>query len=257
MSENRAKSIENQKARIRDYLKQLGVIIKQQKDIQGRTTGGDDAKRLAGQQAKVADKTGGLAKTIRENEEKAEGGEAEGGGGRIARQTEEGRGQTRRRSASTGPTATAGRRGAERRRPAGRAVAESGPQTPRGRPAADGGGGKEAERGPTSGRRRKTGGGHPGAGEGQGRARGNPPPTPRGGGRADAGDARGPLPQDAANGGGSVRRHGAVGQGAAARADPQPRDRGQPLKRQAVANRRRSGQGRAVAARGRQRGGVS
>ena len=72
MSENRAKSIENEKARVRDYLKQLGVIIKQQKDVQGRTTGGDDAKRLAGQQAKLSDKTGGLAKTIKENEEKTE-----------------------------------------------------------------------------------------------------------------------------------------------------------------------------------------
>ena len=60
MSENRAKSIESEKARIREYLKQLGGIIKQQKDIQGRTAGGDDPKRLAGEQGKVADKTGGV-----------------------------------------------------------------------------------------------------------------------------------------------------------------------------------------------------
>jgi hypothetical protein len=40
MSENRAKSIENEKACIREYLKQLGVILRQEKDIQGRTAGG-------------------------------------------------------------------------------------------------------------------------------------------------------------------------------------------------------------------------
>ena len=79
MSENRAKSIENEKARIREYLKQLGIIIKQEKDIQGRTAGGDDAKRLAGEQGKVADKTGGLAKDIQKNEEKPRKAKAEGG----------------------------------------------------------------------------------------------------------------------------------------------------------------------------------
>jgi hypothetical protein len=74
MSENRAKSIENEKARIREYLKQLGVLIKQQKDIQGRTGGGDDAKQLAGEQGKVAEKTGGLAKDIQKSEEKPQAG---------------------------------------------------------------------------------------------------------------------------------------------------------------------------------------
>jgi hypothetical protein len=70
MSENRAKSIENEKARLREYLKQLGIIIKQERDIQARTTGGDDQKRLAGEQANIAEKTGGLAKDIQKNEEK-------------------------------------------------------------------------------------------------------------------------------------------------------------------------------------------
>jgi hypothetical protein len=70
MSENRAKSIENEKARIREYLKELGVIIKQEKDIQARTAGGDEPKRLAGEQKKVAEKTGDLAKQIHKNEEK-------------------------------------------------------------------------------------------------------------------------------------------------------------------------------------------
>ena len=40
MSENRAKRIEAEKARIRRYLKHINRIIRKQKDIQGRTTGG-------------------------------------------------------------------------------------------------------------------------------------------------------------------------------------------------------------------------
>lgn len=73
MSENRAKSIENEKARIREYLKQLNTLIKQEKDIQGRTVGGDNPKRLADEQGKVAEQTGGLAKDIKKNEEKPQG----------------------------------------------------------------------------------------------------------------------------------------------------------------------------------------
>lgn len=69
MSENRGKHIENEKARIREYLKQIGGLIKQEKDIQGRTTGGDDLKRLAGEQGKVADKTAKLSGEVRKNEE--------------------------------------------------------------------------------------------------------------------------------------------------------------------------------------------
>lgn len=80
MSENRAKSIENEKARVREYLRQLGVLIKQEKDIQGRTVGGDDPKRLADEQAKVAEKTSGLAKDIQKNEEKPESGKKADGG---------------------------------------------------------------------------------------------------------------------------------------------------------------------------------
>jgi hypothetical protein len=82
LSENRAKRIENEKARIREYLKRINGIIKQEKDIQGRTTGGDDAKQLAGQQGKVAEKTGELAKEVRKSEEqqKGEGGKGKGEG---------------------------------------------------------------------------------------------------------------------------------------------------------------------------------
>jgi len=69
MSENRAKRLESEKARMREYLKRLSALINQQKDIQGRTAGGGEPKALAGEQARAADKAGGLAKDIKSNEE--------------------------------------------------------------------------------------------------------------------------------------------------------------------------------------------
>jgi hypothetical protein len=69
LSENRAKRIQSEKARIREYLKQLSNILRQEKDVQARTADRDDPKLLAGQQGKIAEKTGGLAKDIQTNEE--------------------------------------------------------------------------------------------------------------------------------------------------------------------------------------------
>lgn len=69
LSENRAKRIESEKARIREYLKQLNQIIKQQKGIQGRTAGRGDPKQLSEDQRKLAHKTGDLAEDIKRNEE--------------------------------------------------------------------------------------------------------------------------------------------------------------------------------------------
>jgi hypothetical protein len=80
MSENRAKRIESEKARIREYLKRINGIIKQVKDIQGRTLGGDNAKRLSEEQAKLADKTRELADDVRKTEDgkaKADGAKGE------------------------------------------------------------------------------------------------------------------------------------------------------------------------------------
>ena len=91
LSENRAKSIEKEKDRIRRYIKELNRIIKQEKEIQGRTMGGGDAKRLADEQGKLAQKTGGLTEDMKANEPgkekqeeaddagKSESGKAEGG----------------------------------------------------------------------------------------------------------------------------------------------------------------------------------
>jgi hypothetical protein len=85
LSENRAKRIESEKARIRNYLKRLNQIIKTQKDVQGRTAGGGDQERLAGEQDKLADSSGGLADEIKRNEE-SESGESGPGGGRNSKQ---------------------------------------------------------------------------------------------------------------------------------------------------------------------------
>jgi hypothetical protein len=74
-SENRAKRIQSEKARVREYLKRLGNILKQEKDVQGRTAQRDDPLQLAGRQGKIAEKTGDLAKDIQINEE---GGEKQG-----------------------------------------------------------------------------------------------------------------------------------------------------------------------------------
>jgi hypothetical protein len=69
LSENRAKRLESEKARIRAYLKRLNQIIKQQKGIQGRTAGAGEPKRLAGEQGKLADDTGRLAQDVQASEE--------------------------------------------------------------------------------------------------------------------------------------------------------------------------------------------
>ena len=45
LSEDRAKQLESERARIREYLKQVNELIRQQKDVQGRTSGGGDTKK--------------------------------------------------------------------------------------------------------------------------------------------------------------------------------------------------------------------
>ena len=75
LSENRARRLESEKARIAEYLKRINRIIKQQKGLQGRTTGGDSPERLADEQGKLADSAQDLAKDIQENEEAQQSGQ--------------------------------------------------------------------------------------------------------------------------------------------------------------------------------------
>ena len=70
LSENRSKRLSSEKARIRQYLKQLNRIINQQKSLQARTTGGaGQPKELSQQQDALGQQTGSLADKIRQNEE--------------------------------------------------------------------------------------------------------------------------------------------------------------------------------------------
>ena len=57
-SEDQAKILESEKKRILDYLNRINELIKQQKDVQGRTGGGGDMKALSGEQRGLAGKTG-------------------------------------------------------------------------------------------------------------------------------------------------------------------------------------------------------
>jgi hypothetical protein len=97
MSENRAKQAEREKALVREYLKQVNEIIRQEKDIQGRTAGGDDQRRLAQQQAKVAEKTGGLARKMHASDDarNGDGRPSRENGGKHAEQHDQGNGAPR------------------------------------------------------------------------------------------------------------------------------------------------------------------
>ena len=69
LSEDRAKRLESEKARIRERLRRINEIIQQQKDVQARTGNGENMQRLSGEQRGIAEKTGKLAKEIGANEE--------------------------------------------------------------------------------------------------------------------------------------------------------------------------------------------
>lgn len=71
MSENRERQLASEKARIRDHLKRLGHLIRQQRDIRGRTGGGDGLDRLAQEQGRLAQQTDTLAKDVQDHEEAA------------------------------------------------------------------------------------------------------------------------------------------------------------------------------------------
>ncbi|HLA85848.1 MAG TPA: hypothetical protein VJL29_13745 [Thermoguttaceae bacterium] len=73
LSENRAKQAASEKARVREYIRRVGQMIRAQKGIQGRTAGGGDAKPLADEQKALAEKAGILAKDVRAHEQKARG----------------------------------------------------------------------------------------------------------------------------------------------------------------------------------------
>ncbi len=69
LSENRSDRLKREQDRLREYIKEVERILRLQKSVQGRTEGGAEQSELAKDQGKVADRTGELAKQIRDNEE--------------------------------------------------------------------------------------------------------------------------------------------------------------------------------------------
>jgi len=68
LSENRPDRLKNEQARVRDYIKQLDRIIRQQKSVQGRTESGESTDRLAKDQQRIAKNTEKLGEAIDESE---------------------------------------------------------------------------------------------------------------------------------------------------------------------------------------------
>jgi hypothetical protein len=64
LSEDRTKRIETEKERIREYLKRVNKIIKEQKSLQGETARDADTRELAKGQGELKDKTGELAECL-------------------------------------------------------------------------------------------------------------------------------------------------------------------------------------------------
>ncbi len=65
---DRDTELATQRERIRAYLKEVGRILRVERDLRGRTEGSDDAKLLAQSQQRLADDTGKLGENIDKNE---------------------------------------------------------------------------------------------------------------------------------------------------------------------------------------------
>lgn len=69
LSENRADRNRDKQDEIRKYIEEVERLLRLQKDVSGRTQAGEEAKDVAADQGKVADRTGNLSKKIQENEQ--------------------------------------------------------------------------------------------------------------------------------------------------------------------------------------------
>ena len=67
-NENRTDRIKDEQDRVRQYIRELKRIIRQQKSVQGRTESGEETNRLSDAQQKVAERADSLAKEISDNE---------------------------------------------------------------------------------------------------------------------------------------------------------------------------------------------
>jgi hypothetical protein len=79
LSEDRSQRIQDEKALIRKYLNLLNGIIREQKDVHGRTAESADPSSLSGEQGGLAQRTGNLSKDIGEGQGKGrDGGKDDG-----------------------------------------------------------------------------------------------------------------------------------------------------------------------------------
>jgi hypothetical protein len=77
LKENRAEELRSQQAWLKMQLQEVNRIIRLQRGVKARTEGGDDTERLAEDQGKIGERTGGLADQI----EAAQGGAPDGAQG--------------------------------------------------------------------------------------------------------------------------------------------------------------------------------
>jgi hypothetical protein len=68
-SEDRGERNKSEQERIKEYIKEVDRMIRIERSLQGQNEGGGDTKRIAEEQAKLAERAGDLADKIKENEE--------------------------------------------------------------------------------------------------------------------------------------------------------------------------------------------
>jgi hypothetical protein len=68
-SEDRNERNKTEQERIKEYIKEVERMIRIEKSLQGQNEGGGDTRRIAEEQAKLADRAGDLSQKIKENEE--------------------------------------------------------------------------------------------------------------------------------------------------------------------------------------------
>lgn len=172
LSENRSNRLKREQDRVREYIKEVERILRLQKSVQGRTEGGSQQSELAKDQGKVADRTGELAKQIRENEEGGDQKQADGQSGSQAQGQQgspgEGKPREQPKAEGQGKGKDKGKdqgkeQGKSKDQPAGK---ESGESKPQGK-AAGQGQGKSQSQAKDAGQ--KTDSGQPGEGQGRGK----------------------------------------------------------------------------------------
>jgi hypothetical protein len=72
LQEDRDRQIESERKRVARFLQDVNKLIRLQRGVAGRTSGGDDAKDLADDQSRIGEQTGKLGDEVAQSEETAE-----------------------------------------------------------------------------------------------------------------------------------------------------------------------------------------